>query len=122
MEELYKKGPKDPDNNDGVITHLESHILECEVKWALVSIIMNKASGEDGIPAELFEILTDDAVKVLHSLSRNLENSVVATGLETVHFHSNTKGQYQRIFKLPSIQLCSFHVLARLCSKFFKLV
>ena len=61
-EELYKKGPKDPDNNDGVITHLESDIPECEIKWALVSIIMNRASGEDGIPAELFEILTDDAV------------------------------------------------------------
>ena len=121
-EELYKKGPKDPDNNDGVITHLESDIPECEIKWALVSIIMNRASGEDGIPAELFEILTDDAVKVLHSLSRNLENSVVATGLEKVHFHSNTKGQKEPKNVQTTIQLCSFHVLARLCSKFFKLV
>ena len=65
-EELYKKDPHDPDNHDGVITHLEPDILECEVKWALESITMNKASGDDGIPVELFQILKDDAVKVLH--------------------------------------------------------
>ena len=67
-EELYKKDLRDPDNHDGVITHLEPDILECEVKWALGSITMNKASGGDGIPAELFQILKDDAVKVLHSI------------------------------------------------------
>ena len=67
-EELYKKDIHDPENHDGVITHLEPDILECEVKWALGSIIMNKASGDDGIPAELFQILNDDAVKVLHSV------------------------------------------------------
>ena len=67
-EELYKKGLHDPDNHDGVITHLEPDILECEVKWALESITMNKASGDDGIPVELFQILKDDAVKVLHSI------------------------------------------------------
>ena len=67
-EELYKKDLHDPNNHDGVITHLESDILECEVKWALGSIIMNKASGGDGIPVELFRILKDDAVKVLHSI------------------------------------------------------
>ena len=69
-EELYKKDLQDPDNHDGMITHshLESDILECEVKWALGSITMNKASGGDGIPVELFQILEDDAVKVLHSI------------------------------------------------------
>ena len=65
-EELYKKDLHDPDNQDGVITHLEPDILEFEVKWALGSITMNKASGGDGIPVELFQILRDDAVKVLH--------------------------------------------------------
>ena len=65
-EELYKKDLHDPDNHDGVITHLEPDILECEVKGALESITMNKASGGDGIPVELFQILKDDAVKVLH--------------------------------------------------------
>ena len=66
-EELYKKD-LDPDNHNGVITHLEPDILECAVKWALGTITMNKASGGDGIPAELFQILKDDAVKVLHSI------------------------------------------------------
>ena len=65
--ELYKKDLHDPDNHDGVITHLEPDILECEVKWALEDITMNKANGSDGIPVELFQILEDDAVKVLHS-------------------------------------------------------
>ena len=78
------------DNHDGVITHLEPDILECEVKWALESITMNKASGGDGIPVELFQILKDDAVKVLHSIMpAHLENSAVAAGLEKVSFHSN---------------------------------
>ena len=67
-EELYKKGLNDPDNHDGVVTHLEPDILECEVKWALGSITTNKASGDNGIPDELFKILKDDAVKVLHSI------------------------------------------------------
>ena len=67
-EELYKKGLINPDNHDGVITHLEPDILECEVKWALGSITTNKASEGDGIPAELFQVLKDDAVKVLHSI------------------------------------------------------
>jgi len=65
---VQKKGLNDPDNHDGVIAHLEPEILECEVKWALGSITANKASGGDGIPAELFQILKDDAVKVLHLL------------------------------------------------------
>ena len=71
-EELYKKDLHDPDNHDGVITHLEPDILECEVKWALGSITMNKASGVDGIPGELFQILKDDAVKVLHSACQQI--------------------------------------------------
>ena len=66
-EKLYKKDLHDPDNHNGAITHLEPYILECEVKWALGSITTNKASGGDGIPVELFQILKDDAVKVLHS-------------------------------------------------------
>ena len=71
-EELYKKDLQDPDNNDGVITDLEPDILECEVQWALESITMNKASGGDGIPVELFQILKDDAVKVLHSICQQI--------------------------------------------------
>ena len=96
-EELYKKDFHDPDNHDGVITNLESDILECEVKWALESITMNKASGCDGIPVELFQILKDDAL----NMPANLENSAVATGLEKVRFHSNPKErQCQRMLKL----------------------
>ena len=102
-EELYKKDLHDPDNHDGVITHLEPDILECEVKWALGGITTNKASGGDGIPVELFKILNDDAVKALLLLNMpaNLENSAVATGLEKVSFHANPKErQCQRMFKL----------------------
>ena len=72
MEELYKKDLHDPDNLDGVITNLEPDILECEVKWALESITTNKASGGDGIPVELCQILKDDAVKVLHSIYKHI--------------------------------------------------
>ena len=71
-EELYKKDLHDPDNLNSVITHLEPDILECELKWALESIPMNKASGTDGIPVELFQILKDDAVKVLHSICQQI--------------------------------------------------
>ena len=71
-EELYEKDLHDSDNHNGVITHLEPDILECEVKWALESITMNKASGGDGIPIELFQILKDDAVKVLHSMCQQI--------------------------------------------------
>ena len=85
--ELYKKDMNDPDNHDGMTTHLEPDILECEIRWALRSITTNKASAGDGIPVELFQILKDDAVKVLHSA--NLENSTVATGLEKVSFQFN---------------------------------
>ena len=71
-EELYKKDLHNQDNHDGVITHLEPDILECEVKWALESITTNKASGDDGIPVELFQILKDDAVKALHSMCQQM--------------------------------------------------
>ena len=71
-EELYKKDLHDQDNHDGVITHLKLDILECEVKWALESITTNKASGGDGIPVELFQILKEDAMKVLHSICQQI--------------------------------------------------
>ena len=71
-EKLYKEDLNDPDNQDGVSTHIEPDVLECEVKWALESITTNKASGGDGIPAELFQILKADAVKVLHSISQQI--------------------------------------------------
>ena len=97
--ELYKKDLHDPENHDGVITHLEPDILECEVKWAFC-ITMNKASGGDGIPAELFQTLKDGAVTVLHSICQ--QNSAVAIGLEKVSFHFQPKErQCQRMFKLP---------------------
>ena len=105
--------------------HLQPDILECEVKWALGSLTTNKASGGDEIPAELFEILRDDAVKVLHSnlenlLPANLENSAVAKGLEKVSFHSNTKdGQCQRMFSTLFTQLYSFHA-SKLMLKFLQ--
>ena len=73
--ELYKNGLNDPDNNNGVVTHLEPDILECEVKRAFGSITMNKASEGDGIPVELFKILEDDAVKVLHSIGQQIWNT-----------------------------------------------
>ena len=96
--ELYKKELHDPDNHDGVITHLEPDILECEVKWAST---MNKAHGGDGIPVELFQILKDDAVKVLHSICQQIWKTAVATGLEKVSFHSNSKErQCKRMLKL----------------------
>ena len=71
-EKLYEKGLNDPDDHDGMVTYLEPDILECEVKWALGSITMNKAGGGDGIPAELFQILIDDDVKVLHSICQQI--------------------------------------------------
>ena len=102
-EELYKKDLQDPDSHDDVITNLEPDILECEVKWALESITMNKASGGDGIPAELFQIPEDDAGEsAALNMPANLETSAVATGLEKVSFHSNSKKrQCQRLLKLP---------------------
>ena len=102
-EELYKKDLHDPDNHNGAIAHPEPDILECEIKWALESITMNKASGGDGIPVELFQILKDDAGE---SVALNMPaiwgNSAVATGLEKVSFHFNPKErQCQRRLQLP---------------------
>ena len=101
-EELYKKDLHNPDNHDGVITALEPDILECEVKWALESITTNNASGGDGIPVELFQILKDDAVEsAALNMPATLENSAVATRLEKVSFHSTPKErQCQRMLKL----------------------
>ena len=90
-EELYKKDLHDPDNHDGVITHRESDILESEVKWALGSITMNKASGGDRILVELFQILNKSCGSAALNMPANLEHSAVATGLEKVTFHSNPK-------------------------------
>ena len=101
-EELYKKAPNDPDKHSGVITHIEPDILESKVKWALGSITMSKATGGDRIPAKLFHILKDGAVKVLHSICQPIWKTALARGLEKVSFHSNPKkGQWQRMFKLP---------------------
>ena len=90
-EELYKKYHRDPDNHGGVITHLEPDILEREVKWALGSMTMNKASGGDGIPVEFFTSLKIMVLNCTLNMPANLENSAVATGLEKVSFHPNPK-------------------------------
>ena len=91
-EILYKNDLNDPENHNAMITHLEPDILECEIKWALGSITMNKASGGDGIEVELFQILKDDAVEsVAVNMPANLENSAVDTGQDKVIFHSNPK-------------------------------
>ena len=112
-EEWYKKDLHDPDNHDGMITHLEPDILECEVKWALGSITMNKAGGGDGIPVELFQILKDDAVKMLHSICQHI--------WKTQQVHRTRKSQFsfqsQRKAMLKNVQtttpLRSSHMLAK---------
>ena len=112
-EELYKKDLHDSDNHDGVITQPEPDILECEVKWALESITMNKASGGDGIPVEIFQTLKDDSVEVLHSIYQHIWKTAVATGMKKVSFHPNPKErQCQRMLKL--LHNCtSSHMLAK---------
>ena len=112
-EELYKKDLHNQDNHDGIITHLEPDILECEVKWALVSIITNKASESDGIPVELFQILKDDAVKVLHSIDQQI--------WKTCCGHRAGKGQFSFQLKIKAMpknaqsttQLHSSHMLVK---------
>ena len=102
-EELYKKDLHNLDNHDGVITHLEQDIVECKVKWALGSITMNKASGGDGIPVELLQILKDDAVKVLHSIYQQIWKTQQGPQDWKVSFHSNPKErQCQGMFKNES--------------------
>ena len=101
-EELYKKGLNDPDNHSGVVTNLELNILDCEVKWALGSITTNKASGGDRIPAELFQILKDDAVKCCTPSASKFGKLSSGHRLEKFSFLSNSKeGQSQRMSKLP---------------------
>ena len=101
-EKLYKKEFHDPDNHDGMISNLESDILEYKVMWALGSITMNKANGGDGIPVELFQILNDNAVKVLHSVYQQIwKTRPWPQDWKKVSFHSNPKGrQCQRMLKL----------------------
>ena len=112
-EELYKKDLHDPDNHDGVITHLEPGILEWEVKWALGSITMNKASGGDGIPVELFQILKDDAVKVRTQYASKFGK--LSSGHRTVQ--GQFSFQFQRNAMPKNVhsttQLHSFHMLAK---------
>ena len=119
-EKLYKKYLHNQDNHDGLITHLEPDILECEVKWALGSITTNKASGSNGLTVELFQILKDDAVKVLYSICQQI--------WKTQHGHRPGKGefsfQYQRK-GMPknaqtTVQVYSSHTLVKSCSKFSK--
>ena len=112
-EKLYKKDLHDPDNHDGVITNLEPEILECEVKWALESITMNKASGGDGISVELFQILKDDAVKVLHSICQQIWklSSGHRTGKGQFSFQSLRKAMPKNV--QITAQLHSSHMLAK---------
>ena len=112
-EELYKKDLHNPDNHDGVITHLEPDILECEVKWALGGITMNKAGGHDGIPVELFQILTDDAVKVLHSICQQIWKTQQwpQDWKRSVSFQSQRKAMPKNA--QTTTQLHSFHMLVK---------
>ena len=118
--ELYKKDLHDPDNHDGMITRLQPDILECEVKWVLASITTNKASGGDGIPAELCQFLKDDAVKVLHSICQHI--------WKTQPWPQDGKGQFSFQFQRKAMpknvqstpQSHSSHMLAKQCSKFSK--
>ena len=113
MEELYKKDPNDPDSHDDVITNLEPDILESEVKWGLESITMNKASGDDGIPVELFQILKDDALKVLHSVCSKFRklSSGHRTGKGQFSFQSQRKAMTKNA--QTSAQLYSAHTRAK---------
>ena len=113
-EELYKKDLHDSDNHDGMIIHLEPGILDCKVRWALRSITTNKASGGDGIPAELFQILKDDAVKVLHSVCQQIWKTQQwpnSTGKVQFSFQSLRKEIPKNV--QTTTQLHSFHMLAK---------
>ena len=112
-EDLYKKGLNGPDNHDGLIIHLEPDIMECKVKWALGSITKNKASGGDGIPAKLFQILKDDAVKVLHSICQQIWkiSSGYRTGNGQFSFQSQRKAMPKNV--QTATQLHLFHMLTK---------
>ena len=120
-EELYEKGLKDQDNYNGVVTYLELDILDCEVKWALGSITTNKASGGDGITAELFQILNDDAINVPHSICQQTwKTEQWPQDWERSIFTPIPKREMPKNVQTTA-QLHAFHMLARLCSKSFKL-
>ena len=121
-EELYKKDLNDPDNHEGVTIHLEPDILEYDVKWALESIPTDKASGSEGIPAELFKTPKDESVKVLHSVCQQIWKSQKwpQDWKRSVFILIPKTGQCQRMYKLPWLH--SFHMLVRSCSKSFKQV
>ena len=112
-EELHNKDLHKPDNHDVVITHLEPDILECAVKWALGSITMNKASGGDGIPVELFQILKDDAVKALHSICQQMWKTQqwLQAVKGQVSFQSQRRAMPKNV--QTTTQLSSYHILAR---------
>ena len=112
-EELYKKDLHDPDNHDGMITYLEPDNLECEVKWALGSITMNKASGCDGIPVELFQNLKDDAVKVLHSIGQHIWKTLWCpeNWKRSVFISIQRRAMPKNV--QSTAQLYSFHTLAK---------
>ena len=117
---MYKKDLHDPDNHDGVITDLEPDILECEVKWALESITMNKANGGDGIPAELFQLLKDDAVKVLHSICQQIWKTQQwpQDWKRSVFIPIQRKAMPKNA--QTTTRLHSSHTLVKSCSKFSK--
>ena len=120
-EELYKKDIHNSDNYNGVITHLEPDILECEDKWALGSITTNKASGGDGIPVELLQILRDDAVKVLHSICQQIwKTQQWPQNWKRSVFISIPKKVIAKTMQTTT-QLHSSHTLAKICSKFSSL-
>ena len=112
-EELYKKDLNDPDNLDDVITHLESEILECEVKWALGSTTINKAGGGDGILAELFQILKDDAVKVFHSICQQIWKTQQWSQDKKMSVFIPIPKRVMPMNVQTTTELCSFHMLAR---------
>ena len=117
---MYKKDLHDPDNHDGVITHLEPDVLECEVKWALGSITTNKASGGDGIPVELFQILKDDVVKVLHSICQQIWKTQQWPQDWKRSFFIPTPKKGNAKNAQTTAQLHSSHTLVKKCSKFSK--
>ena len=112
-EELYKKDLHDPDNHDGVITHLAPDILECKVKWVLGSITMNKASGGDGIPVELFQILKDDAVKVFHSIYQQIWKLSSGHRIRKGQFSFQSQRKAMPKNVQTTAQLHSFHTLKK---------
>ena len=106
--ELYKKDLRDPDNHDGVITHLKPDMLECEVKWALGSITTNKANGGDGIPAKLFQVLKDDALKGLHSIYQQIWESQPQDSKRSIFIQIPNKGNAKECSRYHTIALISY--------------